>query len=480
MVSSDLVGRGVHPCAASLAHQQRRHGGGLRSLPWLWRPPFLLPCAVLTLGFDPASAGVTLAETSSPNASTPPPALSDIIKHSTTLASNGTLLSDKCIDPDPMGRKLQQDLAQFAQDSGLEIVYVLSGRTYNAEHLLPLWCALPGKFATVNNESPQNAPMFEAMRSFGVTDDMFLFVSSHALEKMAKDGKHVLIACTGNVVEWWEAEAGSLPGHRPVYLNTVTISHGIDEDIIWDHGVSHSSSSFAQIWYPSLLYTRSAMRILPEKYSLVAMRKAMKLDPTKKTVLLAESGGQVQLGDEHAEVMRELGKSMNIMIRAHPSTKLEGWKTEFPNPKAEQFPMSLSVIRAADVIVGMPAGIMCSSLGLENRSILLARAKNATDLATYGDTVLNNSTSEVWFPGDDLGAAFERALRDSPENAAKDVKRKQYFARKYGCIDGYEDYRTMVLTFRDRLRLNTTALEEVHEKIQDVHCPMVASPDYGA
>lgn len=380
----------------------------------------------------------------------------------------------RCVDPDPAARELQEQLSEFVRAAGLEVVYLISRAPYNVEHLLPLVCAVPGRLVQAQN--PEGG-LKDALKEFGI-DQYVEKMSSGEIEKLAKTGKHILISIAGDVTGWWKMRPGESNGEgRQVYQNAIYLTHGIDEDLNWHHEKTRTGPEFAQVWYPSLLWTHGARRVLPQKFSPSAVKAAVQLDPSKKTVLVSTSMGKKgSFGDEYEPVFKELAEKYNIITRTHPLAKPPAWYARFPTASVRDFPVGMSVLQLADVVVSPPSGIMCSSLNLGARPVLMAVAKDRQHLESYGDKVLNDDSTEVWFQGEDLAAAVDRAAADG--ESPKDEHRRAYWHRKYGCIDGFEDYRTFLLILRDRLHLRTTALEDLYARIPGSHCQIVPSPDF--
>lgn len=139
--------------------------------------------------------------------------------------------------------------------------------------------------------------------------------------------------------------------------------------------------------------------------------------------------------------------------------------------------MSMSVLQNVDIVVSPPSGILCSSLNLGVRPVLMSVARDRDHLDSFGDTVLNGNSTEVWFQGEDIAAAVHQAAADDYP-VSKIRHQESYWRRKYGCIDGFEDYRTLLLILRDRMHLDTAELESLYAKMPGSHCPISPSPDF--
>ena len=176
--------------------------------------------------------------------------------------------AERCVDTDPQGRALQVGLSRLLASANVSVVYIINceAQIYNVEHLLPLMCALPGRIVLNNYWKDMPASdrkrLYAVVRRLGLNPDRDLIdVDDRELEKMAKDGNHLMFAAVTNAASWWSVGLGRDDAWRtPVYANSFVLTHGIDEDLFWG-GHEYKNHPL----FPSLLFTRSAARLRAQK-----------------------------------------------------------------------------------------------------------------------------------------------------------------------------------------------------------------------
>lgn len=395
--------------------------------------------------------------------------------------------ASKCQDPDEQGRQLQLALQTFIDAANLTVAYLLSPYIYTADHLLPLLCALPGPIIRIT-DLPRNDDLELILEIFGIPLESIQERTSEQVQDLVTSGKYLVVACNDDILDWWSHPFGAFLGRMNTYRNTITVSHGIDEDQLWrtisssktyhrdnTSGASNNLSGYEEYPYPSLLFSETAARIRPEQYGNAAVTQNSKIDRNKKTVLFLckETCDRMQSQDA-----RDLSRHFNLVISPHPKYKddnalrLPKWAEDYVVDAPDEFPLAVPLIGVADVVIGQPSGLMSLATHTPTKKlIVLSLSPPGTDIASFKTPVLNNETAHVLYqrPQNWTSTIYE-ALADTESNRGREQNRASYFTSWFGCIDGYEDYRLLMLAFDRNFNLDISDLSKKYYQISDANC----------
>ena len=90
----------------------------------------------------------------------------------------------------------------------------------------------------------------------------------------------------------------------------------------------------------------------------------------------------------------------------------------------------------------------------------------------YPRSILNRGTGQVVESASDLSRAVQRALRRENASAQEIANPKADFERRYGCVDGYEDFRLFIMLLEDVNFMRLRGLRRLYERIPATACPV--------
>jgi len=303
---------------------------------------------------------------------------------------------------------------------------------------------------------------------------------------MVKTGRYVFFACNDNILNWWSHTVGAFMGRMNTYRNTITLTHGIDEDMVWESSKDsksynkglyggHDQLGFEEYPYPSLLFTKTAARLRPDQYGSSIIKSSSRLDPKKKTVLfLCKETCHRMLGED----AKDLSKHFNLVISPHPkyledpNLALPTWAVDYVVDPPDKFPSTMPLLEVADVVIGQPSSLMSAATRMPAKKlIVLPLTPPGTANANLNIQVLDNATALLAYerPQNWTQTVYE-ALEDTPENQRREHSRASYFSTWFGCVDGYEDYRLLMLAFEGNFNFNISKLSALYYGISDAKC----------
>jgi hypothetical protein len=391
----------------------------------------------------------------------------------------------KCRDPDAQGHELQLALQGIATRANIRVAYLMSPYLYFPEQLLPLICAMPGPIIWVKGLR-RDRDLEKIVVQFGIPLDSIWVRTPDQVHELVTSGNYFVIACNDDLLEWWSQPFGKFLGRMNSYRNTITISHGIDEDFVWAtnnqsrtynpadfRGMTHLSG-YEEYPYPSLLFTKAAARIRPELYSSATIRQVKELDPNKKTILFLCKETCDLVTSQDAWL---LGKEFNLIVSPHPKYKkdkklrMPKWALQYSAPP-DEFPCAKALVETADVIIGQASGIMSMSTHTPEKKLIVL-SLTPPGVSHVDVPVLDNATAVMVYehPKSWVDTVHE-ALEDTEINRKRQELRASYFNSWFGCIDEYEEYRLFMLALDRNFNLDTSDLTKKYYQIPGATCKM--------
>lgn len=372
---------------------------------------------------------------------------------------------------------LMDKLRNTIVKTGIKFVYVLHDRDYVLEHLIPLAVMFPGHIV---HSAPLKDNVKSALRKLSLT---IAQKTSDEIKRMATDGKHILIACTGNAVGWWER------GHMPIYSHTITLQHGIDDDAFYDDWKDTDKQTFGFgnvpqyiIPYPSLLWTSKAEWI---RHTIGTTRKTL-IDKLTVHPNFNVAGINVvihkcwdafaskrkykciDLTSEISKLKHEYGDSINILLVNSPHLKVKP-EIAINLDSLNIMLSSIMLIEAADILVSGFGGILSASTRTPDKKTLLLNDHGDRQKLNNANSVMNSKTTHVLYKPNELVPMIKNLMAHEPIHKAN---KELYFKRRYGCIDGLEEFRVLILILQDVLKLDMRELINMYANTQGAKCPV--------
>eukprot|EP00929_Paragymnodinium_shiwhaense_P093604 TRINITY_DN53814_c0_g1_i1.p1 TRINITY_DN53814_c0_g1~~TRINITY_DN53814_c0_g1_i1.p1 ORF type:complete len:495 (-),score=116.98 TRINITY_DN53814_c0_g1_i1:634-2118(-) len=376
----------------------------------------------------------------------------------------------------------------IARRFAVKFAYDLYAPGYVWDHVMPIFHVFPGKlllpdlrlskagdssFLNIVGEQCMH-PFVEKgwcdqhkvmlKRGFNESDVMYA-TQDEVNDYIAGSVRHVILSTGGDdkahIIKW---------GVKRSKAQVVHLSHGTDEDHIWRGAVLGRRQGY----FPSILFTRfmGQTRRLNPRWMSANMRPGLPIiyyiatfsggDLRKcrvPTVILPRKGCE-EPAFAVVSGLKTLAHSYNIIIRPHPldidtKTRLDYLRQTFPNCIIDDYkdgnsPVALAEL--AEVIIAEPSSLITSLLFFLKRKPIVYLVRDWQRYTCARDYVINDAMAEVFFPDSvNSTSAFLYAVARAKAFAGgpgQEEARRKYVKLYYGDLDGFEEYRVVVMILR--------------------------------
>ncbi len=357
-------------------------------------------------------------------------------------------------------RDFSEEAIKLAKNHGLKICYIIQSPSYFLTYGLPLAHVLPAPFCGYKDK--------ERSEKMGILLNYKGYKNTHLLsEKQLKKLNSLNVLMVGVV------DDGFLDGQK-IY----NVRHGVDEDLLFNYNIK-----FSDFERPiSFIFSRFNSHKMDWSF--------LGLDKKKKTLVYMSTVGESEFLDEHSGLQEKvisqlirLKSKYNIVVRPHPLLSpllVNELKKDFFVVSVEQSQGFAPLYEIADLIIGNPtSSTTTAATSKPELPIVILRPtkfwphykiqhtldevaeKNSGKVMSSEEAILQNEHNL------DLEQAVENALND-PKHESKIEKRREYFERWFGCVDGYEEYRVIINIF-EREGINVKSLKEIYGKFEKVN-----------
>lgn len=354
------------------------------------------------------------------------------------LLNNTTLLNNLNYKIGKNERELINQINYFINLNNIKFHYIIDTPLYLIEFLLPIFYLFPNKLITVksNKYSSKNSKYLSEKMNLGNYIEEF---SQNELKKYINNNQNIIFVSCSGPYNWWNN-----------FKNTITISHGIDEDcVIQDKLKLWEGNKEKMLNVP---FSRITNYIIP--FNGNDIKTFYNVDDKKQTILFVNTTG-TYLGPDILEVpkirskiikqLQKLNEKYNIIIRLHPLSKFK--MGNFKIAPKDKFPCFMKFIEIADIIIGPPCGVLCAStIYLKKKIICYSTINNKEKylklLGKNIDYVLNEKNCVMVY-GDNINLID--SVNKSLELHDKLLnERKKYVNFMFKCVDGYENIRSII------------------------------------
>ena len=365
-------------------------------------------------------------------------------------------------------------VSDIMKTQGNKIIYSIEAPLYFYEHAMSLYHILPGAFCgDIKSKQSINNAKILVERGFGI-ENIFLFHNTNYIYQYLKENESFMYVVVGDGYSWG--------GSDDIKASIIHLSHGIDNDSVFSGDVDVLSPDTCPEQDHSLVFTRYNESQITNCKDII--KSFYKIDPNKKTILYIGTVGKVEFIEEEAPPrvsektfsdLVALRKKYNVVVRPHPllpNKSMEKLKSEFIIAPQDKFLSFMPFFDIADIVIATPSagGSLAAASRPEIPLILLLptvtwdgernteklQKANSNLLLSNSNAIMQNEKSI------DLVKAVEEAFHD-PHKNERINKRKEYFKYWFNCIDGYEDYRTIMRNLEEYVKVDVSILKDLYK-----------------
>ena len=370
-------------------------------------------------------------------------------------------------------------LAEIFQENNIDISYYVSNPMYFIEHLMPLYHVFPAKLCglrlggehrqfirgEVETSYMEQARFLLKRYGFDKDDYFLVFTNEEQRRQYLKDS--FIVSCLGSGME----------GEK----NYFNIGHGNDEADLYHNDQTLDPNK------PLKKLTTVFTKFNESYYEKPDILKAFyRIDPAKKTIVFFPTvppwdflsrDTPKHIYDKTLSDLIQLKKEFNVVVRLHPlqKFKIDQLEKHFIIAPNGHFRSIIPYYKLADVVIA-PVGSGASAatrypdipIVLLRPDISFSKRGGGTiDMKSISNrnkgVVLDETSTVLQTEVDiDLPARVRFALND-PDRINKVSLRKKYFSYRFGCIDGYEEYRYFIdLLKKNKLVNQAEQLEKLY------------------